>query len=339
MNYSHRFWLFGPVGLFAILMLGVMGYWWITSSAVARKLDAINGHEIAPGIKVSFARKAMSGFPFRVDSELDGLRVEIPAAHGPMVWTAEHFAMHALTYNHAQFIFEAAGQQVLTWRGESGVQHIYRFLPGLLRASAIAQRGELSRFDLDLLDAASPDVSAARFQLHLRKDPKIDGLDFVIEADGVHIAPDLDPAFGSDIKSFRLDAMMSPGASFDGLLGGHADWRAAMEDWRTRHGGVLVNTIAMNWGKLAIAGKGAMAVDEMHRPMGALRLRVDDWQPLVQQAQQRGWLKGAHDGLAAGFFALAGNMQGSGPLAAMLGFKDGVMSVGSIPAGLLSPLY
>ena len=338
MNYSHRFWLFGPVGLFAILMLGVMGYWWMASSAVSHKLDAINGHEIAPGIKVSFAQKTMSGFPFLVDSELDGLRVEIPAAHGPMVWTTEHFAMHALTYNHAQFVFEAAGKQVLTWRSESGAQHIYRFLPGLFRASAVAQRGELSRFDLDLMDAASPDVSAARLQIHLRKDPKIDGLDFVIEADGVYIAPNLKPAFGPDIKSFRMDAMMSPGTSFDRLLAGQADWRGAMENWRVRHGGLLVKAIAVNWGRLEIAGKGAMTVDEMHRPMGALQLRIDGWQPLVQQAQQHGWLKGTH-GLAAGFFAFAGNMQGSGPLTATLGFKDGVMSVGSIPAELLSPLY
>lgn len=339
MTYSHRFFLYGPVGLFAILMLGVMGYWWAASNAMSYRLDAINGHEIAPGIKVSFAQKTMTGFPFRVDSELDGLRVEISAAHGPLTWTAERFAMHALTYNRSQFIFEAAGKQAIVWHGESGMPHSYRFLPGLLRASAIARGGELSRFDLDLMNAASPDVSAARFQIHLRKDPKIDGVDFVIEADDVHIAPELMPAFGPNITSFRLDAMLSPGTSFDGLLAGHTDWRAAMENWRTRHGGMRVNNIAMNWGKLDIAGKGAMTADELHRPMGALQLRVSDWQPLVQQARQSGLLKGTNDGLAAGFFTFAGNMEGSGPLTATLGFKDGVMSVGSVPADLLSPLY
>ena len=217
--------------------------------------------------------------------------------------------------------------------------HSYRFLPGLLRASAIARGGELSRFDLDLMNAASPDVSAARFQIHLRKDPKIDGVDFVIEADDVHIAPELMPAFGPNITSFRLDAMLSLGTSFDGLLAGHTDWRAAMENRRMRHGGVLVNNIAMNWGKLDIAGKGAMTADELHRPVGALQLRIGGWQPLLQQAQQHGWLKGAKGGLAAGFFAFAGNMQDSGPLTATLGFKDGVMLIGSVPADLLSPLY
>ncbi|HEY7976602.1 MAG TPA: DUF2125 domain-containing protein [Rhizomicrobium sp.] len=339
MNYSHRFFLYGPVGLFAILMLGVIGYWFVLSGAVSHKLDAINGHEIAPGIKIGFTHKTMSGFPFRIDTQLEGLRVELPGAHGPVVWTAEHFAFHSLTYGRTQYIFEAAGQQMITWHRESGGLRTYRFLPGLLRASAIASGGELSRFDLELMDAASPDVAAAQMQFHLRKNPKIDGLDLYVSADDVHIAPDLDPAFGPDIKSFKLDAMLSPGTSFDGVLAGHTDWRAAMESWRTRHGGMLVNSIAVNWGKLDIAGKGALTADELHRPMGTLRLRIDDWQPLVQQAQQRGWLKGGHDGLAASFLALAGNMQGSGPLTATLGFKDGVMSVGSVPADLLSPLY
>ena len=339
MNYSHRFFLYGPVGLFAILLLGLMGYWWLASTAASHKLDAINGHEIAPGIKVSFAQKTMSGFPFRVDSELDGLRVEIAGTRGPIIWTAERFAMHALTYARTQYVLEAAGTQTLTWHGESGAVHTYRFLPGLLRASALAHDNELSRFDLDLVNAASPDVSAARFQLHLRKDPKIDGLDLVIEADDVHIAPELKPAFGPDIKTFRLDAMISPGTSFDGVLSGHTDWRAAMENWRTRHGGMLVNSVAIRWGKLDIAGKGAMTADGLHRPVGALQLRIGGWQPLLQQAQQHGWLKGAKGGLAAGFFAFAGNMQDSGPLTATLGFKDGVMSIGSVPADLLSPLY
>jgi hypothetical protein len=112
-----------------------------------------------------------------------------------------------------------------------------------------------------------------------------------------------------------------------------------MENWRTRHGGMRVNNIAMNWGKLDIAGKGAMTADELHRPVGALQLRIGGWQPLLQQAQQHGWLKGAKGGLAAGFFAFAGNMQDSGPLTATLGFKDGVMSIGSVPADLLSPRY
>jgi len=339
MNYSHRFFLYGPVGLFAILMLGVIGYWFVASASVSHKLDAINGHEFAPGIRISFAQKTMGGFPFRLDSELDGLRVEIATSHGPTVWTAEHFAFHSLTYGRTQYVFEAAGKQAITWHKDSGELRTYQFLPALLRGSMIARAGEVSRLDLEAINVDSADVAAVLVQLHLRKDPKIDGLDLFVSADGVHIADDLKPAFGPDMKTLRIDALISPGTSFDPLLAGRGDWRVAAENWRTRHGGVLVNSIALDWGKLDIAGKGAMTVDAAHRPMGALQLKIDDWQPLVRQAQQRGWLKGADNGLAAGFFAFAENAQDTGPLSATLGFKDGILFVGTVPADTLSPLY
>ena len=339
MNYSHRFFLYGPVGLFAALMLGIVAYWFVVSHAVSQRLDAINGHDIAPGIKMSFTRKTMSGFPFRVDSELDGLRVEIATSHGPTVWTAEHFAFHSLTYGRTQYVFEAAGQQVITWHKDSGELRTYRFLPALLRGSMIGSGGEVSRLDLEAIAVDSPDVAAAQIQLHLRKDPKVDGLDLYLSADDVHIANDLDPPFGQDLKAFRVDTLISPGTSFDPLLAGHGDWRAGAENWRTRHGGVLVNSLAVNWGKLDIAGKGAMTVDASHRPMGALQLKVGDWQPLVQDAKGRGWLKGPDNGLAAGFFAFADNAQGSGALSTTLSFKDGIFFVGTVPADTLSPLY
>ena len=338
MNYSHRFWLYGPVSLFALLMLAVVTYWFVQSAAFARKLDALNGHEIAPGITLHFQQKSMGGFPFRLDTELDGLRVTIATSHGPAEWDAEHFAMHSLTYGRTQYVFEAAGQQVIRLHKDSGALRTYHFLPGLLRGSMIGHGGELGQFDLEALAVDSGDISASQVQFHLRKDPKIDGVDIVAFGNGVHIAQALHPAFGPDVKSFRVEAMVSPGSSFDGLLKGHKDWRAAAEDWRARHGGVLVKNLQLEWNAMTIAGKGALTVDGLHRPMGALHVSVKSWQSWLSGAKQL-ILSGANNGLAPALLSGVENDHANAPLNTTLTFQDGVAYVGSVPADMLSPLY
>ncbi len=339
MNYSHRFFLYGPVALFLVLVVAVMGYWWVASSAFSKRLDQLNGREIAPGVHFSFTRKSMAGFPFRVDSVLDGLRVEIATSHGTTVWTSEHFAMHALTYDRLQAVLEAAGNQAITWHDDRGQLHEYDFLPGSLRASIITDGDAASRLDLQLIGASSADVSAAHIEFHLRKDPKIDGFDLAISADGVHISPDLKPAFGPDVTHFAATALLSPGTSFEGLLAGHADWRAAAENWRTRHGGLLVNRLEIVWGKLNAAGSGALSVDALHRPLGALDLQIANWQAAVVNAS--GLSKQPDNGLAAGFLAFAGGQAANPdqPLKTTLGMKEGILYIGTIPADLLSPFY
>jgi hypothetical protein len=321
-------------------MVATVGYWFFASSALSSKLDALNGHAIAPGITISFAQKTVSGFPFRLDSEMDGLRVQIVTSHGPAVWTAEHVASHSFTYGRTQYIFEAAGKQHIEWHDDRGQLHTYDFLPGTLRASLIASGGKLSRFDLDLANADSMDVAASHVQLHLRQDPNVDGLDLYATAANVYIAPQLKPAFGPSLKRFRVDALISPGTSFDGLLSGGQDWRAAAENWRTRHGGVLVNSLVVAWGKLDTDGKGALAVDALHRPMGSLKLRIGNWRALAQRARQSGKMGGGNRGLAAGLLATVQTAQTGGlPLNTALSFQNGIVFVGTVPADLLSPLY
>lgn len=341
MNYSHRAFLYGPVGLLAIAAIAVVAYWWTASGAMARRLDAMNGHEVAPGVHFSFAHKEMGGFPFRVDGELDDLRISIDTSHGPAVWTAEKFAFHSLTYGRAQFVFEAAGAQHVEWHKDNGSLHTYDFVPGSLRASAIVVDHHLARFDLDALAVNSADVSASEVQLHLRDDPKIDGLDLFITANNVHFAPDDAPAFGPDMKHFAVNAMVSPGSSFAGLLSGHGDWRAGANGWHSRHGGVLVNAVEVNWGPLNTTGKGALAVDDLHRPVGEIHFSIDDWQSLAKALPAKNGGTQNGEGLAQSVFAQLSTAQSdpSKPLNTSLAFKDGVAYVGMMPADLLSPLY
>jgi len=337
MRYSSRFFLWAPVAIFAALVVAVGVHWFVTANALSRYMDSVNGHEIAPGVKLSFAKRQMAGFPFRLDVIADDLRLEIAGSHGPIQWRAEHFAIHSLDYGRVQAIFEAAGKQTLTWTDENGHKQALQFLPALLRASAIEDSGRLSRFDLELIGAASADFTAANVQFHLRHDPAVDALDVAFNADEIHLAPGLKSAFGQSIARIRLDARLGPETALDDLLSGKNNWRAMAENWRTHAGAVDLRQLEIAWDKTEAAASGELTLDSMQRPQGLLTLRIKGQRAL---AAGIAGLSGDKKLFGSMLDALAKNPgTDADSFSTQLAFKDGVTYVGQIPAGFADPLY
>jgi hypothetical protein len=341
MKYSSRFFLYAPFGLLVGLAIGVSVHWFSAANALSRYLDAANGHQIAPGVHFSFAKKQMAGFPFRLDVIADDLRIEAPGAHGPVQWRSEHFAMHMLDYGRVQAIFEAAGKQTLTWTDDNGKKQGLEFLPALLRASAIESGGKLSRFDLELIGAASPALSAANVQFHMRRDPDMDALDVAFNVDEIHLAPEFKSAFGPLISRIRLDAKIQTASALGDLLSGSRDWRAVAENWR-KHSGVLdIDQLDVAWGKTDVLASGTLMLDSAHRTTGILGLEIAGYQTLAAEVARRGAVTGADKGLFSSLMDSAAQNSGASAdrLPLQLGFKDGIAYIGQMPAGFVSALY
>jgi hypothetical protein len=248
MNYSSRFWLFAPVGIFLALAAAAMAHWYVVAGALEKKLDAMNGHEAAPGITLSFAGRTVSGFPFNIDVVFDKFAVEGRGAHGPFRWTSEKFALHRLTYGRAQDIYEAAGNQTLDWTDGGGRGHGLNFLPATLHASAIADAKGLARFDLEAVDAGGHDsqgvaFTAADVQLHFRRDPDADAMDLQVSGSEIKTGDNIAGLFGDHINRISLYATLSKGSAFAPLLAGKAAWAEAASDWRAQGGQVVMGPV------------------------------------------------------------------------------------------------
>jgi hypothetical protein len=247
-TYSSRFWLFAPITIFLGLAAIAMAHWWAVAGTVERELDAMNGHEAAPGITLSFASRNVSGFPFNLDIVFTDFAIAGQGAHGPFRWTTKNFALHRLTYGRLQGIYEAAGNQTLSWTDGGGRPHGLNFLAGSLRASAIADRQGLLRFDLDVVDASGRDsagtpFTALRSQLHLRRDPKADAMDLQVSGDEIKTQGNIAGLFGDHITHVALYATLTKGSAFAPLLAGTGTWAAASADWRTKGGQVTMGPV------------------------------------------------------------------------------------------------
>ena len=244
MNYSSRFFLYAPLGLFLSLALGVCIHWWVVASAFSDRLAAWNGHQIVPGVTLQFASRRISGFPFSLDTVFQDFSLRIATPRGPTQWRTEHFAMHALTYGREETIFEAAGRQELRWTGSDGAPHDLTFAVGSLHASAIQDKAGLARFDLDLVGFGSRVMTAQRLQFHIRQNHN-DRLDFIASGDVIGVSPYECPAMSGGHSSVKVSGAVTPSNAFLALRAGDQDWVGAIANWRNKNGVALIEEISL----------------------------------------------------------------------------------------------
>jgi hypothetical protein len=224
-KYSSRFWLYAPITLFLVLAIAVMVHWWMAAGAFEKKLAALKGHQAIPGVSLDWTSVKVGGFPFRLDADFTDLTIKGAGAHGPFAWSSEKFALHALTYGRSQEVYEAAGQQRLSWTGADGSAHTSSFLPGSMHGSSILDAQGLRRFDLDIVDLGGQGFTVGRLQYHMRRDPDGSDLDLMLKADAVDAG-----------KQVQIYAVLSHAGALAALLKGEASWPQAIANWRAQGG-------------------------------------------------------------------------------------------------------
>ncbi len=267
MRYSSRFFLYAPFAGLLLLAAIAMVHWWLVASALAKRLDAVNGHEIIPGVRIGFSHKTLAGFPFRLDILLKNLRIEVAEVDGPIIWTSEDFAMHELTYGRVQAIFEAAGRQTLSWTDAHGAVHRFAFLPGTFRASSILQDGRLVRFDSEIIDLDGGTFRARSAQLHMRTSRA--GIDLYLSVGEAHVQGGYAAVLGPDISNLIVNGTLDRSDKLQALLRGERRLQDALEEWR-QSGGAIVNDFAVTKGKTTAHLDGRLALNTHHDAVGAL---------------------------------------------------------------------
>jgi hypothetical protein len=225
LKYSSRFWLYAPITTFLLLAAAAALHWWIAAGAFEKKLAALKGHQAIPGVTLDWNSVEVGGFPFRIDADFSGLRVQGAGAHGPFLWNSEKFALHALTYGRRQTVYEAAGTQSLSWVDGAGTAHSASFVAGSLRGSSTNDDRGLARADLDLVDLGSKDFAIGRFQFHMRRDPDGTDLDLMLRIDN-----------WDKRNQVQVYATLTHANALGQFLRGEKSWPQSAANWRAQGG-------------------------------------------------------------------------------------------------------
>jgi hypothetical protein len=221
-----------------------------------------------------------------------------------------------MTYGRRLYLLEAAGLQSFARPPlQAGQPPRVTFVtPALARASAIVENGELTRFDIDLIQPQGKEASlnadptrtfgAARAQLHLiRRGGGF--IDVALKIEGATIGEGYKPAFGGDLMLIELRGKLTQAQALDQLEAGAESAFDGIEHWRNAMGALEIDNLMLDWGPVKTNLKGSIGLDEAHEPSGKLAGLFDASEAL-------------------GSF-MRGNFSGApqGQLALTLEFKDG----------------
>jgi hypothetical protein len=266
MRYSSRFFLYAPLVLLLALAGLVSLHWWRTADAFEARLAALKGHEALPGVTLDWSNVTVSGFPFRMDATFDGFAAQGTGAHGPFAWRSERFALHALTYGARKTVFEAAGNQHLSWNDAAGAAHSADFLPGSLRASTVRDASGLSRFDVEGIELAGQSGNGnfriGKVQFHMRRDPDGKSIDLMAAGDAVTAAGPLGNA-----RSFRIYQTLSHGSALAGLLRGEKAPPQAHALWLLAGGKAAITQAELDGKKNALTPEQSAAAVTLLSPL------------------------------------------------------------------------
>ena len=324
MSYSHRIFIYGPVGLLLLVVILYSVFWRVEADMLAAKLDSANGGEIIPGVVFAFAEKSIGGYPFRLDVVLSGVTFSNRGAAGETAWRTEKLAMHAMTYQSNLYVFESAGLQSIALPAPQGQPPRVTYItPGIARASALLRDGQLQRIDVDVWQAEGRDASptadpkrtfsAARAQLHLlnRMD---DSIDVAMRVEGANLGEAYRPKLGGALPLFDLRGKLSQSRELTDIQRGQKSPFDTVEQWRQKGGLLAVEKLSLDWAGIKGDLSGTLGFDAAHRLDGVL-LGTFDAASLV------GALTGGRFSLQAG--------GGSKTATLALRFKDGDVQLGT----------
>ncbi len=263
-----RFWLYTPFILLLLVAIGWSVAWWVIRDRATTSLDAWLATEARAGRQWTCADRQVGGYPFRVLVACNSLTLR----QGPVTASLGRVTSISQVYQPAFIITEIEGPLRVT-DGRTTLEGTWDLLQTSLHASSRGfQRfslvAESPRVTVTGLGAEDVVSNSRHLEFHVRPNPTR-GADKAFDAAlTVREAqiPLLDHLVGGgEPADFSFDATVTQAEGFRARPVG-----LELERWRKAGGALEILMLSINKGARRAEAKGALTLDEWHRPAGQL---------------------------------------------------------------------
>ncbi len=343
---------------FLLIVVGVIAYslWWVgVADRVETAILDWQSDQATKGISVSWDTLETGGFPYRIQVDVTGGRIDAPEAPRSWVWETDALSAQTLAYKLDHVIVDIPGSQRLHYsEPRDGTQQ--RFTLNLnsevFWASFVDEGDEEQRLSADIQNLSASrarqtedgpvlagGAAAARLQFHGRPSANVEGTAFDVALKGQDISwTNLGDTLWTGSNIAQLEAQ----TRITDLPPGFPDALATFLPDAADHGTTLaISEFSLEWGPVEMTGQGEVRLDSLGRPEGRFRTSVGNLDGLIDALVRAEIVSQQSARLAfAGMVALS-SMQGeeAGRVRLPVAMKDGVLFLGPIAAARLEPLY
>lgn len=315
--------------------VGWAGFWLFESSMVKRAYTGWFEDRRAEGWAADVGDISVRGFPNRVDTTLNDVRLGDPGTG--LAWSAPFLQIFRLSYQRDHVIVAWPNEQDLQLIGPP--ERRVRIVSADMRASLVLVSGDDKALDRSNFEASGlavtsetgGDWAAEKVNAALARQAGSEtAYRLALTAEGV--APPAPSGLSITISDLpQTLSLLEADATlrFDAPLD-----RRAVEARRPQPVEIDIRRAAARWGEMDLLLAGKVALDAAGVPEGELTLRAENWRDMLKLAEAAGALPPALVvTLETGLEMIAGLSGRRETLDLPFSFENGRMALGPIPLG------
>ncbi len=326
---------------------GYYVYWTVVADEMVTRLDTWITDRLAEGYTYAQDGREVAGFPYRIMIVLRNPAFAAPQRHPAWEWQSDELLLIVEPWALNSVIIKNTTPQHLVF--DDGRQpRQFRLSSKLTYGNLIfdLNHGGLQRFSLGVGDGELAEVGTDR-TYQIGKAQMIGRFNRGQQADRPDQTGDLAISFsGVDLPQGVAD-FMARRVEFGGFdariyqLPPPEQGLVTLPEWRDKGGHVQVQQFGITWGKVAVEGKGRLALDAANRPIGEVSGKIAGYRSLVDALVATGQVKkkqAVGTKLALDLLARTDN-DGERRLRVPVKAVDGYLYAGSIRLLALPPLF
>ena len=314
--------LTGLAGLAIVLLAADTGAWWPAPTPMDPETAAWQHDQIAAGSIVRSDPPERTGWPFEAVLLFPGvtLATDEPGQTDAVAWQAGAVSLVLAPWHYATLDLRVAGVQTLRFGPAAPVTvqaepldiHIPLGPAGEAQGVVIGAQGVA-------VPLAAGTLQIERLSLRVRQQ------DAFVSLTNMTV-PVHNLAFGETVQSLGLHARVT------GPLPPLQDPAAALAAWRNSGQRLLIDDLALRWGKLTVQGHGSLGLDPALQPEGSGAVQITGYGDALDTLARSGAITRNDARVATTLLSLVARTGDNGPEADLpLSLQDRTVSAGAIP--------